>query len=429
MTNAHVARLPLRAVPTHEARCDRSHWASAGAAPTLVLTVITDPRGRITWCCKGTEAFLGKPLAELIGSEIPLSIFDPAELQRRADAAHVPVDVALLAVPPSRMDRRRGRGPDLGQLDRRRGGGSPSGGRSGDEGPQQIKWAVTAADGSRRILAISVQPQHQPDGELFGYVAHAVDVTEEQETRDLLATALLREQEAARRLAALEEVRNNFIATASHELRTPLTSILGYLELLEEGAGDEDTCRAFTSRIRRSTERLQELADGLLTLSTSAVPHESRLVATDLGALLRDAMDPWSSPDTDATVPELAVPEVPVLVMADASRLMLALGSVIENAVTYTPTGGRISCAVEVVDDEAVVTVADTGPGILPWELPHVFSPFFRGAAARDGAVPGSGLGLSLAAEVANEHGGRLTAADNDPEGAVFTLRLPRIVS
>ncbi len=354
--------------------------------PAGLLAVSTDSRGFVTWCNAAVESLVGRSSAELQGRPFPMETFDP---EPGADAA----------------------------TDGAEGGGTVA--TSGS-------WDVRAADGSRRIVSVNVQPLVADSGQVHGYFAQGLDVTEERRASELLAQALLREQRAARRLAELERMRDDFVTTAGHELRTPLTSILGYLELLEHGIDDQDQRTRFADAIRRNVARLQHLAESLVTLSDTTADRTPATVPVDLRHVVEVVRAGLPGDrGADAVLLEVVCPVRPVLVLGDAPRLELLLRQLVDNAVTFTPAGGRVVCRVSESAGTATIEVSDTGPGVPHAELPHLFTPFFRGSASQELTVAGPGLGLGIAATVAEEHAGRILVSDNVPHGSVFTLQLP----
>ena len=228
------------------------------------------------------------------------------------------------------------------------------------------------------------------------------------------------------RLQAGFQAQRRFVADAAHELRTPLTVIGGLIELLLLGADNEDrqTRRRALVTVNRDLERLTRLVNDLLTLSREdlAVPHDRRLL--DLAALVADIQHETVMLAQDRTV-VLERPPGPVHVEGDPDRLRQVLLNLADNARGHTPPGGRIAFSVRSNGTHAEAEVADTGPGIAPEDLPHIFERFYRGDRARARRSGGSGLGLAIARSIAEAHGGTLTAAGRPGAGATFTLRLP----
>jgi signal transduction histidine kinase/arylsulfatase A-like enzyme len=242
-------------------------------------------------------------------------------------------------------------------------------------------------------------------------------------------------------LGRVERLRKQMVADIAHELRTPLTNIRGYLEAIADGVArpNEETLSILQSelgQLTRLVDDLEELAlaeAGQLKLSREEVdPRET--MARQLRAL---------QPQADARgvqlVPRFA-PAVPRL-SADGGRLGQALGNILRNALTHTPSGGRITASVTSEDGSVIMRVRDTGKGIPPEHLPHIFERFYRGDPARarhrsptaDGAASavaaadsgGYGLGLTISRELVQAHGGQITAESTPGKGSEFTIRLP----
>ena len=231
------------------------------------------------------------------------------------------------------------------------------------------------------------------------------------------------------RLQTSFQAQRQFVADAAHELRTPLTAISGLIELLLLGADNEDrqARRRTLVTVDRDLARLTRLVNDLLALSRHdlAVPHERRPV--ELAALVTDVQALTAELAAERTV-TIERPSGPVQVMGDPDHLRQILLNLAENARRYTPAGGRIAFRVRRGRRRAEVAVTDTGPGIAPEDLPHIFERFYRGDRARTRDSGGSGLGLAIARAIAEAHGGTLTAESRPGVGATFILRLPLAV-
>jgi signal transduction histidine kinase len=239
------------------------------------------------------------------------------------------------------------------------------------------------------------------------------------------------------RLADLSAAQRRFIADASHELRAPLTTIRGNAELLlldlqAPAAEREDGLRD----IAAEAIRLTRLVDGLLALARGDAGHQARPQPVLLHEVLASVVHVMAEhPCTPALILERCDPAV---VIGDPDRLERLLINLLDNALKYTPTSGSVSCALHLDDGWAVFTVRDTGIGIAPADLPHVFERFYRADRARsrdvragapqgrDTAVPGTGLGLAIARQIAEEAGGTISAESSLGQGSTFTVRLPR---
>jgi signal transduction histidine kinase len=226
------------------------------------------------------------------------------------------------------------------------------------------------------------------------------------------------------RLVEADRMKDEFVALISHDLRTPLTSIMGYVELaLDEELG-ADT-RSFLEVVARSSQRLLRLVDDLLFVARL---QSGRLEITpsrlDLTEVVCQAAEEARG-RADAKDLELIVDvngAVPVAV--DRGRVFQLLDNLISNAIKFTPDGGRVELKVA-RGDEALLEVCDTGIGFTEQEAARVFERFYRTDRAVERQVPGTGLGLFIAAAIADAHGGRISAHPRDGGGAVFRVELP----
>jgi two-component system sensor histidine kinase BaeS len=215
--------------------------------------------------------------------------------------------------------------------------------------------------------------------------------------------------------SALEEqerMRREFIANAAHELRTPLTNLQGYLEALRDGVIEPDQA-TFASLLEES-ERLVRLSRSLDTLAAGDAGQTSAAVELDVAAMLRMAVD-LARPamlaanlDLDLDVPD----RLPA--RGDPDQLAQVIGNLLQNAVRYTPDGGRIAVRAERRPDDVLVSVSNTGDGIPPEDLPHVFERFYRVEKSRDRARGGAGIGLAIVRQLVEAAGGAVGAESRD---------------
>jgi two-component system OmpR family sensor kinase len=230
-----------------------------------------------------------------------------------------------------------------------------------------------------------------------------------------IETAFAEREENTQRL-------RRFLADASHELRTPLTSIQGFAELFRLGTDSEHIDQAtIVRRIEDEAARMRSLVEDLLLLARLDLAPEPQHDQLDLAVLAADACS-----DAVAMAPRrpvtLIAPE-PVEVLGDVNHLRQAIGNLVTNAIRHTPSDSPIEVSAGRQDGTAVVSVRDHGEGLDADGLAHVFDRFWQADAARSG--PGAGLGLSIVASIATEHGGTAEAANADGGGAVFSLHLP----
>ena len=240
--------------------------------------------------------------------------------------------------------------------------------------------------------------------------------------------AAARAKAEADALREVDEARSRFFANVSHEFRTPLTLTLGPLDDVLAGEYGEipDEARQPVALARRSAGRVLDLINQILDVSRLEAGHTSlRARRLDLGAFAEaqaQAFVPLAAHRRIAI--DMITPEVPVTVWADPEHLGTVLANLLSNALKFTPGGGAVSVEVGAEGEAAHVAVRDTGPGIAEADLPHVFDRFYQ-AEGGAGRPLGSGIGLSLAYELARLHGGVLAAESAVGEGSAFTLSLP----
>jgi heavy metal sensor kinase len=227
------------------------------------------------------------------------------------------------------------------------------------------------------------------------------------------------------RLEAAFAALRRFSADAAHELRTPLTVLKGGLEVaLRADRSAEDYRRVLGSSLEE-VDRLVRLAEDLLLLSRATAGLEGGRRDVDLASLALDVLEVAAGRGRAAGVVVRLDRVTPVTVHGDAQALRRAALNIVDNAVKYTPPGGRVAVSVERADGHACLVVEDTGPGIAPADAARVFEPFVRLDAARAGDAGGAGLGLAIARSIAVAHGGALTLESPPAGGCRFVLRLP----
>ncbi|MBI3028148.1 MAG: HAMP domain-containing protein [Candidatus Rokubacteria bacterium] len=229
-------------------------------------------------------------------------------------------------------------------------------------------------------------------------------------------------------LRRLERVRTEFVANVSHELRTPLTAIRGYLETLLEGGLDErDNARRFLEIVSRHTERLGRLLDDLTDLSNIELGKVAlELQPTELGEALEAVVaiiEPRAA-GKDVSLAADLPPDLP-RVLADADRLAQILINLLDNAVKFTPAGGRVTVTAAARDQMVEIAVADTGIGIPSTDLPRITERFYRVDKARSRELGGTGLGLAIVKHLVQAHGGALGIESEAGKGTTVRFTLP----
>jgi two-component system, OmpR family, phosphate regulon sensor histidine kinase PhoR len=224
-----------------------------------------------------------------------------------------------------------------------------------------------------------------------------------------------------------EKTRRDFVANVSHELRTPLTSISGYVEtLLEEPHMREESAREFLSIILKNATRMNRLTEDLLALasveSDDYSVHPQPVKASDL---VSDASESLGGLVMDTGIQMESGPTTDALVMADAYALNQVFGNLVENAIKYGKSGGRILIGACQRDVGVEFFVRDFGPGIASEHLDRIFERFYRVDKARSRESGGTGLGLAIARHIVMAHGGIIWVESELGSGATFFFTLP----
>jgi signal transduction histidine kinase len=229
-------------------------------------------------------------------------------------------------------------------------------------------------------------------------------------------------------LAAANRAKDIFLATLSHELRTPLTPVLGWINLLKTGNLDEKGITQALDTIERNALLQSRLIDDLLDISriaTGKLRFEPQPI--DLNTIVKAAIETVNASASARNITlELSLSERPPIVMGELERLQQIILNLLSNAIKFTEPGGRVSLDTEVNGQEARLRVEDTGSGIAPDFLPHVFDRFRQADGSTTRRYGGLGLGLAIVDALAKTHGGHVIAeSEGLGKGARFTLVLP----
>jgi signal transduction histidine kinase len=241
------------------------------------------------------------------------------------------------------------------------------------------------------------------------------------------AVALEREQEARRLAEQANRVKDNFLATLSHELRTPLNAAVGWIALLKQGVLDADRQARALDALERSARQQWTLINELLD-AASIQRRKMRLEVSsvDLDAVAGTVVE-LVRPEAARKSVELVASIEPVRIEGDPVRLQQVITNLLNNGVQFTGEGGRVALAVGRDGDDVVIQVEDTGMGIDPRFLPHVFEEF-RQAEGQPQGKGGLGLGLAISRHIVELHGGRIQASSAGlGRGATFTVRIPAV--
>lgn len=225
----------------------------------------------------------------------------------------------------------------------------------------------------------------------------------------------------------LEMVRQEFLSNISHELRTPLTSILAFVETLEDGGiDDKENNLHFLSVIRRNAERMHRLIADILELSLI----ESGNVSIDvreikLHAAIQDVINSLSNRAIERDVALNNRVAEQAIVFADSVRLEQMLTNLIDNAIKFNRPNGSVTIDFDQVGGRDVISVTDTGEGILPEHSQRIFERFYRADRARSREIGGTGLGLAIVKHLARLHGGEVAVTSTLGAGTTFRIELP----
>ena len=242
---------------------------------------------------------------------------------------------------------------------------------------------------------------------------------------DSLARQRAELEERNQRLVESERLKTDLVSNVSHELRTPLSSILGFSDLMLKREVAPEDRRRYLGVIRAESARLATLLNDLLDLQRQELGVlELRLTEFDLNELLDVQVTLYSA---QSSVHELLLtpsPE-PVIIRGDPDRLAQVVGNLLSNAIKYSPDGGKVEVTASLIRGEGWIWVRDRGLGIPRDQQDRVFTKFFRGEAARKRAISGTGLGLVLARQIVEAHGGSLGFDSEEGRGSTFWVRLP----
>jgi two-component system phosphate regulon sensor histidine kinase PhoR len=237
------------------------------------------------------------------------------------------------------------------------------------------------------------------------------------------------EERLVAELESLDRAKTSFLASASHDLRTPLTSIIGYVELLSDDEADlAGPDRAMMlDAVDRNARRLKTMTEDMLTISKIELgAFTSQLRPLDLTSLVPAAADVIRpSAAAGGLSFEISCPAHGLMVDGDPEQLDRVIVNLLSNAVKYTPRGGSVALTVDDAGGSAVLTIADTGIGIPEKDQGSLFTRFFRASNAVEAAIPGSGLGLSIAGTIVGNHRGDLGVESVQDRGTTVTVRIP----
>ena len=375
---------------TERKQAEERFRVAVESAPNSIIMV--NKNGKIGLVNSQTEKLFGYKRAELLGESIEMLV--PERFRRQ----HAAMRSGFMQNPQT---RNMGVGRDLYCLRK---------------------------DGSEVPVEIGLNPLSTSEGEFV--LISIIDITERKQAEKERDALLERELDARRDAELANRAKDEFLAVLSHELRTPLNAMYGWARMLASGTLDEAMQTRAIEVIERNIQVQSKLIEDILDVSrivsgkVKLEPHR-----TDLVALLKTAAE-MSRPS--AALKQISIEtkseSESVAVMGDTVRLQQVFTNLISNAVKFTPSGGEIVISIEERDGWARASVTDSGIGISPDFLPHVFDRFRQGDSSSKRRHGGLGLGLAIVKHLVELHHGKVSAlSEGENKGATFTVELPLV--
>jgi two-component system phosphate regulon sensor histidine kinase PhoR len=230
-------------------------------------------------------------------------------------------------------------------------------------------------------------------------------------------------------LSRLEQIRKDFVANVSHELRTPITSIKGFVETLQDGAGEDPQLRRrYLDIIARHTIRMEHIIEDLLSLARIE-QQEGRVLDTEdtnLNAMLKEVIELFEPPAKEKNIEVILSCPQGLTLKLNPSLFEQALANLLDNAIKYSPPDTRTTIEVRDLPAEIQILFRDEGNGIPARDLDRIFERFYRVDKSRSREAGGTGLGLSIVKHVVQLHGGTVSVHSVEGVGSTFTIHLPK---
>jgi signal transduction histidine kinase len=281
---------------------------------------------------------------------------------------------------------------------------------------------------SERISRLKVATQEIENGNLAAraQIEGSDEIASLAQSFNKMAEKL---QIAEQKQKELEALRRDLVAWAGHDLRTPLASIRLLIEALADGVvTDPETVKGYLSQAKKQVDSLSLLVDDLFQVSQlDAGGLPLALEPASLSDLISDTLESFSNQASlkGISLSGSAEPGIDPVTM-DVQRMGRVLNNLFSNALRYTPSGGQINILAVRAENGVLVSISDTGEGIAPADLPHIFERFYRGEKSRSRQRGGSGLGLAIAKGIIDAHKGYIKAESEQGKGTTFTFFLPK---
>ncbi|HEX5745384.1 MAG TPA: PAS domain S-box protein [Archangium sp.] len=286
-----------------------------------------------------------------------------------------------------------------------------------------------ARDGAWRWFIARAQPARAADGTLLQWIGSCTDIDEQRRAGQERMELLRRVQAAHAAAEEANRLKDDFLATVSHELRTPLTAMLGWLQLLRSGRLSEEKRARALDTVERNARAQAQVIEDLLDISR-IITGKLRLEPgpLDMRNVVEAALESTRPlADTKGVRLELDTREEPLPMWGDAGRLQQVVWNLLSNAIKFTPQGGRVTVQLRPLDGSVELRVTDTGVGISPAFLPHLFERFRQQDSSSRRSHGGLGIGLAIVHHLVELHGGQVSAhSPGVGLGSSFVLLLPR---
>jgi signal transduction histidine kinase/DNA-binding response OmpR family regulator len=228
------------------------------------------------------------------------------------------------------------------------------------------------------------------------------------------------------RFKDLDQIKNEFIATASHDLKNPLTSIGGYAQLMSQAGPLNTDQKDFVERIKHAVKNMSELVQNMMSLAQVDLEAIQKHEFVNLGDLLIEVVHEFSQQAKEKMQStDIELPTGTINVNGDPLRLRQTFRNLIGNAIKYTPQGGKIIVKAILETERVTIQVEDNGYGIPDADLPFIFNRFYRVRTGKASEVEGNGLGLAIVKAIVNEHGGSINVESEINKGTTFSVSLP----
>jgi PAS domain S-box-containing protein len=283
------------------------------------------------------------------------------------------------------------------------------------------EYRLRRADGEYRWILDTAVPRFTSSGELGGYIGSCIDLTERRQAEEERALLLAQAQAANR-------AKDEFLSILSHELRTPLNAILGWSEVLRQRRADPVMMERGLEAVSRNVKAQTRLIDDLLDVSKiDAGKMRLDVRAVELAPIVSAALEAIGPAAEAKQIRLQPVLDPSGVVLGDPDRLQQIVWNLVSNAVKFTPKHGRVQVVVSRINSHVEITVSDTGKGIASEYLPYVFERFSQADSSLRRQFGGLGLGLTIARDLVELHGGTIEArSEGEGRGATFVVKLPR---